>query len=316
MPQYNRNELDLAARSYGFARDTFEKVLRLKEILTWVDKQSILQEHLVLKGGTAINLTIFNLPRLSVDIDLDFIPNCSREEMLDTREKISEKIKVYMNAEGYTLSPASRFHHSLDALNYSYTNSAGNPDMIKIEINYSLRAHVLETSFRALTTDAFGDNLLIRTVDPVEIFAAKANALLTRAAARDLYDFSKCVEHNLYCNQREMFRKIIVFYASISQETIDPTFSTAEIDRITIQKVRRDLFPVLNQKERNQFFDIGCKKSVVKDYLQSLMVLSESEKEYLYRFMSKEYCPELLFDDSNILQRITNHPMALWKCKP
>lgn len=39
-----------------------------------------MKEHLLLKGGTAINLTIFNLPRLSVDIDLDFVPNLPREE--------------------------------------------------------------------------------------------------------------------------------------------------------------------------------------------------------------------------------------------
>ena len=45
MPQYNRNELDLAARSYGFTRDTFEKVLRLKEILARQTTQSLLNEH-------------------------------------------------------------------------------------------------------------------------------------------------------------------------------------------------------------------------------------------------------------------------------
>jgi predicted nucleotidyltransferase component of viral defense system len=42
-------------------------------------------EHLALKGGTAINLTIFNLPRLSVDIDLDYTQNVDREEMLKSR---------------------------------------------------------------------------------------------------------------------------------------------------------------------------------------------------------------------------------------
>ena len=33
MPQYNRRELDARAREYGFNRDTFEKVLRLRTIL-------------------------------------------------------------------------------------------------------------------------------------------------------------------------------------------------------------------------------------------------------------------------------------------
>ena len=41
----------------------------------------LLKESLALKGGTAINLTIFDLPRLSVDIDLDYAKNNSRDEM-------------------------------------------------------------------------------------------------------------------------------------------------------------------------------------------------------------------------------------------
>ena len=36
MPQYNRNDLEIAARNQHFTRDTFEKVLRLKTILDWI----------------------------------------------------------------------------------------------------------------------------------------------------------------------------------------------------------------------------------------------------------------------------------------
>lgn len=125
-------------------RDTFEKVLRLKEILKFMNEHDYLREHLLLKGGTAINLTIFNLPRLSVDIDMDYSPNDSREKMTRSREKITAIIEAYMETEGYRLSPASRFSHSLDAFHYQYQNAGGNRDMIKIEINYSLRAHIFE----------------------------------------------------------------------------------------------------------------------------------------------------------------------------
>lgn len=75
MPQYNRAELGRMATEAGFVRDTFEKVLRLKEILKFLNEDEFLREHLLLKGGTAINLTVFNLPRLSVDIDMDYMPN-------------------------------------------------------------------------------------------------------------------------------------------------------------------------------------------------------------------------------------------------
>lgn len=75
-------------------RDTFEKVLRLKEILRYLNEEEYLREHLPLKGGTAINLTVFNLPRLSVDIDMDYTPNDTKEDMLEVRERISADAKV------------------------------------------------------------------------------------------------------------------------------------------------------------------------------------------------------------------------------
>ena len=68
MPQYNKSEIGAVAKEYGFVRDTFEKVLRLKEILRFFNEQEVLRDHLLLKGGTAINLTVFNLPRLSVTL--------------------------------------------------------------------------------------------------------------------------------------------------------------------------------------------------------------------------------------------------------
>ena len=113
MPIYNKMEIGRVAQQYGFVRDTFEKVLRLKEILKYMNEEEYLKEHLLLKGGTAINLTIFNLPRLSVDIDMDYTPNDIKKDMLEAREKITKLIKDYMQAEGYHLSSGSRFTYSL-----------------------------------------------------------------------------------------------------------------------------------------------------------------------------------------------------------
>lgn len=70
------------AKEQGFIRDNLEKVMRLIEILGHFHNSPLLSKTLVLKGGTAINLTVFKLPRLSVDIDLDFSINCSREDNL------------------------------------------------------------------------------------------------------------------------------------------------------------------------------------------------------------------------------------------
>lgn len=45
------------------------------------------------------------------------------------------------------------------------------------------------------------------------------------------------------------------------------------------------------------------------------MMLTKEEKEFLDRFKYGEYIPELLFNDKVIIDRIKNHPMALWKTR-
>lgn len=312
MPQFNRRELDTRAREYGFNRDTFEKVLRLRKILAFLNTHEYMREHLLLKGGTAINLTVFNLPRLSVDIDLDFVPNLNREDTISEREKLSTLIKGYMSEQGYSLSDASRFSHSLDAFHYNYVNAAGNKDMIKIEINYSLRTHVLPEEDRAIVTAAFGDPLKIRTVAAMEIFAAKTNALISRAAARDLYDFCTMADMKLFSDEEDLFRKCIIFYATISAKEVNKNFDTSAIDSLTFSKIKSDLFPVLAVRDK---FDLDGKKQQAKDYIKHLMNPTESEMDYINSFIAKEYKPELLFDDAEIVERIRKHPMALWKCK-
>ncbi len=47
MPQYNRRELDTRAREFGFNRDTYEKVLRLRAILEFLNTQEYMCEHLL-----------------------------------------------------------------------------------------------------------------------------------------------------------------------------------------------------------------------------------------------------------------------------
>ena len=82
MNSYNKTYLDQIAQEKGFVRDNLEKVIRLAEILRYINQSPLLQKSLVLKGGTAINLTVFRMPRLSVDIDLDFAQNCNKEKMI------------------------------------------------------------------------------------------------------------------------------------------------------------------------------------------------------------------------------------------
>ena len=312
MPAFNKQLLEVEAKKYGFNRDTFEKVVRLRRILEYINGDNYLCNHLWLKGGTAINLTIFDLPRLSVDIDFDYSPNDEKTDMEEARERIKTMLLDYMESEDYVLASNSRFMQSLDGFHFQYINSAGNRDAIKIEINYSLRAHIFESMMVNTIPRIFDSNIIIRTVAPIEIFAAKANALMNRAAARDLYDFSNMIDVNMFDDKRDLLRKAIVFYSSISSTTINKSFDTHEIDSIDFGKIRRDLFPVIEIKSN---FDLDGIKNKTKDYIRELMVLSESEVDYLEHFEAKDYRPEMLFEEPEIVDRIKNHPMALWKCR-
>jgi len=52
---------------------------------------------------------------------------------------------------------------------------------------------------------------------------------------------------------------------------------------------------------------------IVKDYISDLMVLTKEEQEFLKRFENGKYIPQLIFSDTEILERIKNHPIAQWK---
>jgi predicted nucleotidyltransferase component of viral defense system len=309
--KYTKSEIAAKATELNFVRDTLEKVLRLSEILNYLNTNPLTKEHLVLKGGSAINLTVFNLPRLSVDIDLDFAQNLSRDDMMNTRERIREDIKIYMSTQGYAISPRSKAYHSLDSFVFTYTNLGGMNDNIKIEINYSLRAHIFEPSLRKLSVPGINTNSLISVLIPMELFAAKINALIGRAAARDLYDIHNMIKFSLFDESEfSLLRKCVVFYTAISQDDIPDEYDFKRFNAITSRKIKTDLLPVI---QKGEFFELENAKTEVAEFLKELLVLEADDRKFLNEFKAKKYHPELLFDDTDILSRIKEHPMALWK---
>lgn len=101
MSDYDVIYMGKRAEELGFVRDTLEKVTRLADVLEYFNTNPLLKESLALKGGTAINLTIFNLPRLSVDIDLDYLVTGSKEEMLENRKRMNVVIDRHMISQSY-----------------------------------------------------------------------------------------------------------------------------------------------------------------------------------------------------------------------
>ena len=87
-----------------------DKVERLLDLLDEMECHPALKDKLALHGGTAINLFMLDVPRLSVDIDVSYIGSVSREDMLVDRPHIETGIEAVARALGYAVEPHSGGH--------------------------------------------------------------------------------------------------------------------------------------------------------------------------------------------------------------
>ena len=314
MYNYSKDFFDKISTETGFIRDNLEKVFRLCEVLQYLNESRMFAECLVLKGGTAINMTVFDLPRVSVDIDLDFDRECRRDEMLKMRTEINENLLNYMFAQGYALSPNTKNPHSLDSWVFYYQNSAGNRDSIRIEINYSLRNHIFPAVKKKIITDFVNMKCEINTLSTFELFGTKIKALIERTAARDLYDVHNMIKCDVIKEEEQgSLRKIVIFYLVIgAKHRIELPFHFDNINNLKYNQIRAKLIPVLKKSEH---FDFEAAKIIVKEYLSELMILTNNEKLFVEKFNQGVYQPDLLFEDDEIIERIKEHPMAVWKIK-
>lgn len=311
MYNYSKRFLETAAGETGFIRDNLEKVFRLCDILQYMSKEEIFNGNLALKGGTAINLTVFDMPRLSVDIDFDFTKECGREEMFEMREKINGTLLNFMYAQAYALSPNTKNPHSLDSWVFYFQNAGGNRDNIKIEINYSMRNHVFPSLKKKINIDFLNFRDEITTLSTLDLFGGKLSALISRSTPRDLYDVSNMLKYNVFNDgEREILRKTVLFYIVVGGDYGKIDWGYDKIKRMNFTVIRRGLIPLLRKSEH---FDFESAKTKVLNYLLDLMKLTDSEKLFIENFNNGTYSPELLFDDNEIVKRIENHPMALWK---
>ena len=316
MSLYNLDKAYLSqkAAESGFVRDTLEKVYRLADVLSFIYSDAALSENLVLKGGTAINLTVFNLPRLSVDIDLDFDRRCGKDDMLAIREEIGNRLLRYMQASGYAPSGKQKDAHALASWVFRYQSSAGNHDNIKIEINYSMRQHILPAREACVDIDVLGAPIPVRTLAPVELFGSKIKALTERGAARDLYDVHNMIRMGLFDeSERDLLRKCVLFYRAVgSTGKFQEEINLDGVDRLSQHTILQDLVPVLRKGAKTE---LEAMRAEVKSFASELLVPNQREQMFLREFAEGIYEPSLLFDDADILERISDHPMAIWKCE-
>ncbi len=144
------------------------------------------EECFALKGGTAINLFVRDLPRLSVDIDLTYLPLKSREDALADIDAAMRRI-----AKGVTdtIGGARVTTAKADGrINKLFVRA--NDVQIKIEVTPVLRGCVFDPELRPVSPkveDQFGF-AEARIVSFADLYAGKLVAALDRQHPRDLFD--------------------------------------------------------------------------------------------------------------------------------
>jgi predicted nucleotidyltransferase component of viral defense system len=141
-----------------------------------------------LKGGTAINLFIRDMPRLSVDIDLAYLPIADRTASLIAIDAAMGRIA---DAIGVSMPRARLTRVRIPGENYvNRLIVREDAAQIKIEVTPVLRGCVYEPTVRAVSAsveDQFGF-AEIQVVSFADLFAGKIVAALDRQHPRDLFD--------------------------------------------------------------------------------------------------------------------------------
>jgi len=140
-----------------------------------------------LKGGTALNLFIHDMPRLSVDIDVVYTAwETPRDDAL--REIAEANVALAMRLEQKGLSVRTV---SVEDLGESKLLVERSGVQVKVETNHVFRGTVLPVEARSLAPNAsamFSAELSLPTLAMDELYDSKLVAALDRQHPRDFFD--------------------------------------------------------------------------------------------------------------------------------
>ena len=143
--------------------------------------------RVAMKGGTALNFFVQDLPRLSVDIDVVFVPHQTpRDTALAEIANELSAIQTRLNRRGIKAELAS-------SKTGDETKLFARRDRIevKIEMNHVFRGTLLPVETRSLTktaSDLFTTALAVPTLAVAELYGSKLVAAMDRQHPRDLFD--------------------------------------------------------------------------------------------------------------------------------
>ena len=165
------------------------------ELLLQVLPHTMKENAFALKGGTAINLFVRDMPRLSVDIDLTWLPFDDRATALagiaNALRRVQQRVEKNIKLSRVKLV---RQNDGQEARLNIQTPAA----QIKIEVNTIIRGHLFP-AVRMRVTDAaekeFGRSASASVVSHAELFGGKICAALDRQHPRDLFDVQHMLEN-------------------------------------------------------------------------------------------------------------------------
>jgi predicted nucleotidyltransferase component of viral defense system len=178
-------------------------------------------ERFALHGGTAINLFVQNMPRISVDIDLTYKRIEDRELTLKNINEGLLDIKAAIDA----IKPSARVVHQREKCKLQIEESGA---QIKIEVNMVGRGIWGGTERRQLCPTAqeeFDAFCAIETVSLGQLYGGKICAALDRQQPRDLFDVKLLLGNEGFTDEiKHGFILSLVSSPRPIHEILDPRF--------------------------------------------------------------------------------------------
>ena len=302
------------AETTGFRPDVLEKAIQLLDLLEAIQSHPFLRGKLALKGGTALNLFVFDVPRLSVDIDLNYVGAVDREAMLEERPRVEEAMQAVFSRQDLGIRRIPQ-DHAGGKWSLRYPTAAGQSGRIDVDINYMYRVPLWPTT--TMDSHALGGWRAtgIPLVDIHELAAGKVAALLARRRARDLFDTRLVLAMPIL--NRARLRTAFVVYGAMDRRdwrTVsvdDVAFDPAELSSQLVPGLRIGGVPDLEA--------VGYGKSLVdecREALDALLPLNDAERAFLDLLLDEGIIDATLLTCDGVLQeRIQAQPLLEWKAQ-
>lgn len=311
----SRTVLETAAET-GFRSEVVEKVLRLRGILNRLDGHPSSRGMWVLKGGTALNLVYLDVPRLSVDIDVNFVGAEDVEGMRRARPDFERGLTACCEREGCSVRRTPS-EHAGGKFRLRFASVLGGSQNLEVDVSYVARVPLLGVERRP-TRFPPGSRLEVPTLTLEELAAGKFTALLQRSAARDAFDAASLLEIAPDLLARPGFR--MAFVCSVAASRHDCRSLEVPAAPLDGRTIARELEPMLRRTAEGGVPDCDELMEWIDGKLQpareALLAWSQDERRFLDRLLDEgEIEPERLHPDPTVQQRVRMQPMLRWKAQ-